>query len=189
MALPIPDRNGNSVSMDLITSLPVTNRDNSAILVMVGRPSKMVHLAATTNSMNAVGISDQFVDDVIRLHGCPRGIVLTELVFRVSCESTASLQLGGSVGCPVRSCHRTKAQSWITARACRLNFEDFLEGMYHSLVPWDAVEEVDDSTLRGNALVKFDKLDVNKCALPLIHLNCKKQGSRYEGWGREDSHR
>ena len=75
MPLPIPDRNWDSVSMDLITSLPVTKRGNSAILVMVDRLSKMVHLAATTNSVNAVGIGDLFFDNVIRLHGCPRDIV------------------------------------------------------------------------------------------------------------------
>ena len=75
MPLPIPDRNWDSVSMDLITSLPVTKRGNSAILVMVDRLSKMVHLAATTNSVNAVGIGDLFFDNVIGLHGCPRDIV------------------------------------------------------------------------------------------------------------------
>lgn len=56
----------------------------------------------------------------------------------------------------------------MTACLRRLNFEEFLAGMYQSLVPWDAVEEVDDSTLRGNALVKFAELDVNKCVLPLV---------------------
>src|SRR5260370_20108261 len=46
--LDIPGKRWETVSMDLITSLPSTRRGNDAIIVFVDKFSKMVHFAATT---------------------------------------------------------------------------------------------------------------------------------------------
>jgi hypothetical protein len=44
--LDIPERRWESVSMDLITDLPVSSKGNDSIFVVVDRLSKMVHIEA-----------------------------------------------------------------------------------------------------------------------------------------------
>ena len=73
--LDIPGKRWETVSMDLITSLPSTRRGNDAIIVFVDKFSKMVHYAATTTTCTAVDVARIFFDTVVRLHGIPQHIV------------------------------------------------------------------------------------------------------------------
>lgn len=73
--LPIPGRRWESVSMDLITDLPVTERGHDTIVVFVDRLSKMVHLAPSTKTVTAEGLVELFEQHVFRLHGLPNDIV------------------------------------------------------------------------------------------------------------------
>ena len=73
--LPVPSEPWDSVSMDFIVQLPETNDGFDAILVFVDRLTKMVHLAPTTTTVDAVGTARLFVDHVFRLHGVPASIV------------------------------------------------------------------------------------------------------------------
>ena len=49
--LDIPERRWESVSMDLITDLPVSSKGNDSIFVVVDRLSKMVHIEAIYKSL------------------------------------------------------------------------------------------------------------------------------------------
>ena len=72
--LPIPNERWESVSMDLITSLPKSHLYD-AIFVVVDRLSKMVCLAPTHTTVSAEKLATLFVDLVIRRHGVPESIV------------------------------------------------------------------------------------------------------------------
>jgi hypothetical protein len=73
--LPIPGDTWESVSMDLIVSLPRTAADYTAIVVFDDRLSKMVHLAPSTDDVTAEQLADLFVAQVVAHHGVPRSIV------------------------------------------------------------------------------------------------------------------
>ena len=74
--LPIPVRRWEQVSIDFITQLPETQKSkNTALMVMVDKVSKMVHIAACKTTINAVESAELFYENVIRYHGVPRSIV------------------------------------------------------------------------------------------------------------------
>lgn len=71
----MPGRRWESVTMDMIVKLPRTVNDYDSILVFVDRLSKMVHLVACRESMNAEEFAQHFVSTVVRQHGLPLHIV------------------------------------------------------------------------------------------------------------------
>ena len=73
--LPIPGMPWESVSMDFITHLPETPSGNSALYVVVDRLSKMVHLMPMSDSASAEDVAQLYIDNVVRLHGCPREFI------------------------------------------------------------------------------------------------------------------
>ena len=73
--LPIPARRWETVTMDLITQLPVTQHGNDAIIVFVDKLSKMVHYAACKTAISAPEVARLFFQHVVRLHGVPNSIV------------------------------------------------------------------------------------------------------------------
>ena len=73
--LPIPESPWDVVTMDLITQLPKTATGFDAIVVFVDKLTKMVHLAATTTTVDSPGLARIFVDTVYKLHGLPRTII------------------------------------------------------------------------------------------------------------------
>ena len=73
--LPIPGDTWDSISMDLIVSLPQTAAGFTAIAVFVDRLSKMVHLAPCRDDTTAEQFADMFIHHVFRSHGLPAQIV------------------------------------------------------------------------------------------------------------------
>jgi hypothetical protein len=73
--LPVPGDTWDSVSMDLIVSLPQTAAGFTAIAVFVDRLSKMVRLAPCRDDTTAEQFAGLFVDHVFRSHGLPTQIV------------------------------------------------------------------------------------------------------------------
>jgi hypothetical protein len=73
--LPVPGDTWESVSIDLIVSLPRTAAGYTAIVVFVDRLSKMVHLAPCADDVSAEQLADIFVTQVVANHGVPRSIV------------------------------------------------------------------------------------------------------------------
>ena len=75
--LPLPNAQWETVTMDLITELPGSDRGHDAILVMVDKLSKMVHCAPTCKTVDAVGVAHLFLRWVLTLHGVPN-LVITD---------------------------------------------------------------------------------------------------------------
>ena len=73
--LPIPDHPWQQVTMDLITSLPLSRAGHDAIVVFVDKLSKMVHLVATKTDVTAPQLAEIFWRTVVRHHGLPSSIV------------------------------------------------------------------------------------------------------------------
>jgi hypothetical protein len=70
----IPDRCWQVVTVDLITSLPLSHGFD-AIWVATDRFSKRIHVAPTTNEVDSVGVARLFRDHVWRNHGVPEQII------------------------------------------------------------------------------------------------------------------
>ena len=73
-ALEVPFQRWSSVSLDLITGLPLSNRFD-ALLVVVDRLSKMAHYIPTTMDVTSKGIARLFFDNIFKLHGIPDSVV------------------------------------------------------------------------------------------------------------------
>jgi hypothetical protein len=73
--LPIPSMPWESISMDLITSLPPTANRHDAIFTIVDRFSKMCHFIPTTSNVDAPGLASLFITHIMKLHGLPKSII------------------------------------------------------------------------------------------------------------------
>jgi len=90
--LEIPTALWESISMDLITQLPETERGKTAIVVFVDRLSKMVRLVPVKTSIDAKEYAHLFVREIFAKHGLPTSIVsdrdprFTSEFFKQLCE-------------------------------------------------------------------------------------------------------
>ena len=73
--LPIPTRQWDEVTMDLITDLPVATDGSDSILVFTDKLSKMIHLAPTTKKCDASIAASLFLSRVWVLHGMPKRFI------------------------------------------------------------------------------------------------------------------
>jgi transposase InsO family protein len=73
--LELPHKPWDTVTMDFITQLPRTTDGHDAILVVVDKLTKMVHLVATQTTATAEQTAKLFVDHIWKLHGVPRKVV------------------------------------------------------------------------------------------------------------------
>lgn len=73
--LQIPESNWQSISMDFIIGLPMTQRQKDTILVIVDRLSKMAHFIPTKETVEAPQVAELFIQNVFRIHGLPTSIV------------------------------------------------------------------------------------------------------------------
>ena len=72
--LQVPQRRWESIAMDFITGLPVSNGFN-AILVVIDRLTKMAHFMPTHDTVDAPGLAKLLQDNIWRLHGIPSSII------------------------------------------------------------------------------------------------------------------
>ena len=61
--------------MDFVFRFPADSHKSTGNLVFVDRLSKMVHLIAVPELINASACARVFIDTIFRLHGLPREIV------------------------------------------------------------------------------------------------------------------
>ena len=61
--------------MDFVFGFPADPHKHTGILVLVDGFSKMVHLVAVPESINASACAHVFIDTIFRLHGLPRELV------------------------------------------------------------------------------------------------------------------
>lgn len=80
-SLPAPENVWEDLSMDFITHLPPSH-GFTAILVVVDRYSKGIHLGALPTGFTAFKVATLFMEIVCKLHGFPKSIVSDhDLVF------------------------------------------------------------------------------------------------------------
>ncbi len=60
---------------DFITQLPLTRRGFDAIMVVVDKLTKMVHIIPTTTTCTAVTVAELYRDHVFKLHGIPLKVI------------------------------------------------------------------------------------------------------------------
>ena len=70
----IPDRRWQIISVDMIGELP-ESRGNNAILVVVDRLSKRIHVIPTVTSVDSEGVAHLFLENVWWHHGLPDEII------------------------------------------------------------------------------------------------------------------
>jgi hypothetical protein len=75
MPLPVPTDTWQSVGMDMVTDLPVTEEGYDSITVFVDRLSKMVRLAPCKKNIDAPELAQLFMQHVFRSHGVPSQFV------------------------------------------------------------------------------------------------------------------
>ena len=73
--LPIPERQWESTSMDFITHLPTTADGNDAIMTVVDRLTKMVHVVPTRTTATAPDVAALYFNTITRLHGLQKSII------------------------------------------------------------------------------------------------------------------
>ena len=64
------------ISMDFITSLPKSKKQNDSIFVVIDKLSKATHFTHVKLTYKVVNIADIFLKEIFRLHGIPKEIIL-----------------------------------------------------------------------------------------------------------------
>lgn len=72
--LPIPEAIWSDLSTDFIDGLP-SSSGKTVIFVVVDRLSKAAHFVALQHPYNALTVAQAFLDNVFKLHGCPKSII------------------------------------------------------------------------------------------------------------------
>ena len=73
--LPIPEKRWESMSMDIITHLPLSTNGYTSCVVFIDRLTKMAHFVPAKASLDSERLARLFVNHVFRLHGMPKSIV------------------------------------------------------------------------------------------------------------------
>jgi hypothetical protein len=73
--LPIPEWKWETISMDFITGLPKSTKQNDAIMVVVDKLSKVAHFIPIKSTCKEIDISSIFMKEIFRLHGMPKEII------------------------------------------------------------------------------------------------------------------
>eukprot|EP00253_Pinus_taeda_P009047 PITA_09047 len=73
--LPVPEWKWEFISMDFITGLPKTKRNNDSIFVVVDKLSKAAHFIPVQSTYRAAQIAHIFMQNIFRLHGLLKNII------------------------------------------------------------------------------------------------------------------
>ena len=73
--LPISKWKWETISMDFITGLPKSTKQNDAIMVVMDKLSNYYHFMPTTSTCKAIDIANISMKEIFRLHSMPKEIV------------------------------------------------------------------------------------------------------------------
>jgi hypothetical protein len=65
-----------AISLDFITSLPRTQKQNDSIMVVINKLSKFAHFIPIKYTFKAINIVEIFMKEIFRLHGIPKMVIL-----------------------------------------------------------------------------------------------------------------
>ena len=74
--LPILEWNWEVISMDFITGLPKSKKQNDSIFVVIDKLSKAAHFIPMKLTYKAMYIANILLKEIFRLHGIPKVIIL-----------------------------------------------------------------------------------------------------------------
>jgi RNase H-like domain found in reverse transcriptase/Reverse transcriptase (RNA-dependent DNA polymerase)/Integrase zinc binding domain/Chromo (CHRromatin Organisation MOdifier) domain len=74
-SIPTPKSAWEQVTLDLLTSLPVTKDGHNAAVVFVDRLTKMLHWEPCTVNVTAEGVAKLYLQSVVRYHGFARKLI------------------------------------------------------------------------------------------------------------------
>jgi hypothetical protein len=69
--LPIPEKQWQTMTLDLIVSLPPTLEGNTSLVVFVDKLTKMIHIAPCVGQSDALALARLSLENVLRYHGMP----------------------------------------------------------------------------------------------------------------------
>jgi len=72
----IPKSKWEVISTDFIVGLPITSRRHDSIFVVVEMLTKSTHFIPVKTTYKVPEIAKLFIDEIMRLHGVPRKIIL-----------------------------------------------------------------------------------------------------------------
>ena len=73
--LPIPQWKWDNITMDFVSSFPLTQRKHDVIWVIVDRLTKSAHFLPIRLDYSMDRLADLYVNEIVRLHGIPVSIV------------------------------------------------------------------------------------------------------------------
>jgi hypothetical protein len=73
--LPIPEWKWETISLEFITGLPKTQKQNDSIMVVIDKLSKYAHFIPVKSTFKAINITEIFMNRIFRLHGIPKMMV------------------------------------------------------------------------------------------------------------------
>eukprot|EP00253_Pinus_taeda_P002642 PITA_02642 len=73
--IPIPKWKWETITMDFITGLPKSKRNNDSIMVVVDKLSKSSHFIPVQSTYRAAQIENIFMQNIFKLHGLPKVII------------------------------------------------------------------------------------------------------------------
>jgi IS30 family transposase len=73
--LSVPDWKWENISMDFITGLPTTQKENDSIWVIVDRLTKSAYFLSIKTKYRPPQDVDRYIVEIVRLHSVPKTIV------------------------------------------------------------------------------------------------------------------
>jgi hypothetical protein len=73
--LSVPDWKWENISMDFITGLPTTQKENDSIWVIVDRLTKSAYFLSIKTKYRPPQDVDRYIAEIVRLHSVPKTIV------------------------------------------------------------------------------------------------------------------
>jgi hypothetical protein len=73
--LPVPEWKWETISLDFITGLPKTQKQNDSIMVVIDKLSKSAHFIPVKSTFKAINIAEIFMKEIFRLHGIPKMVI------------------------------------------------------------------------------------------------------------------
>ena len=73
--IPIPQWKWGNITMDFVSSFPLTQKKHDSVWVIVGRLTKSAHFLPIRLDYSMDRLAEMYVNEIVRLHGIPLSIV------------------------------------------------------------------------------------------------------------------